>query len=305
MCYSLGYCTQCGAQGEIGTKCEYCGSIVSAPQPQGNHSMIESWGDYHLDGFSIVSENVDGDTDFPEFQVIKGDRTGKYGLINRYGTVLIPCIYDYLKVYLDYNLCSIAKDFCHAIYNTEGQIVVPFEEFNPLGLFLISDGLIVGYNTVYDLQGNLKIKLPTNHRIILLSNLYASTIQKRGLYSLENGETLLSDDYKIDKIIGTHLVIVNKFLDGFIRYGIYDCASKDFALKTEFSSIQEQEYGQYVARSLFDRGDGVTRSKTLTLTILSDDIVIDKEETQNYQTAGTGCLLLLLPFLSPILYFLL
>lgn len=306
MLSNLGYCTQCGAQGEIGTKCEYCGSIISVPQPQGNHSMIESWGDYHLDGFSIVGENAEGYTDFPEFQVIKGDRTGNYGLIDRYGVVRIPCIYDYLKVYLDYNLCTLSKDYRHAVYNTDGQVVIPFGEMNPLGPFLLSDGLIVGYNTIYDIQGNLKIKLSVNNRIILLSDLYASTIKKRGVYSIESGEKLLSDDYKVDKIIDKHLVIVNKVFNGFTRYGIFDCSSKEFVLKTEFSSIQEQGYKHYVARGQSEQENGSTLSKTLTLAIRDGKLVVEKEEKQNFQTgSGTGCLLLLLPLLSPLLYFLL
>ncbi|MCQ2237788.1 MAG: WG repeat-containing protein [Bacteroidaceae bacterium] len=301
----LGFCTQCGAQGRIGNKCEYCGSTISASRQLGNYSMIESWGDYHFDGFSIVSENVEGNTDFPEFQVIKGDRTGYYGLIDRYGNVRIPCIYDYLMVYLDYNLCSIAKDYRHAIFNTEGQIVVPFEEANPLGLFLILDSLIFGYNTVYDLQGNLKVKLPTNDKIILLSNLYASTIHSRGLYSLENGEALLSTNYKVEKIIGTHLVIVSKVFDGFTRYGIFNCLSKDFVLKMEYSSIQEHGYKDYIASSFHVLNNGTTKSNTLTFTISSDNrIVVEKEELQTFQTpSGNGCMLLLLLMLSPLLYF--
>lgn len=306
MLSDLGYCTQCGAQAKVGTKCEYCGSIISAPQPQGYHSMIESWGDYHLDGFSIINENAEGDTDFPEFQVIKGDRTGKYGLIDRYGTVRIPCIYDYLKVYLDYKLCTIAKDYCHAIYNTDGQAVVPFGDINPLGVFIISDGLVVGYDTIYDLQGNLKVKLSTDSRVILLSSLYASTLNKRGLYSIEGGEQLLSDDYKVDKIIDIHLVIVNKVFDGFTRYGIYNCASKEFILNPEFTSIQEQGYRRYVAKAQYSQENVTTTLRTLTFKVNGDNITIEKEEEQKYQTgSGTGCLLFLLPLLSPLLYFLL
>lgn len=306
MLSNLGYCAQCGAQGEIGTKCEYCGSTISAPQLQGNHSMIVSWGDYHLDGFSIVNENAEGNTDFPDFQVIKGDRSGKYGLVDRYGVVRIPCIYDYLKVYLDYNLCSIAKDYRHAMFNTDGQVVVPFGDINPLGVFLISDGLVVGYDTIYDLQGNLKVKLATDSRVILLSNLYASTLSKRGLYSIEGGEQMLSDDYKVDKIIDTHLVIVNKVFDGFTRYGIYNCASKEFVLDTEFTSIQEQGYKRYVAKAQYSQENGTTAMRTLTLKVNGENIAIEKEEKQNYQTgSGTGCLLFLLPLLSPLLYFLL
>lgn len=302
----LGYCTQCGAQGEIGGKCEYCGSSITTPRPQGNHSMIESWSDYHLDGFSIVDENAEGGSDFPEFQVIKGDRTGKYGLVDRYGIVRIPCIYDYLKVYLDYNLCTIAKDYCHAIYNTNGQAVVPFGDINPLGVFLISDGLAVGYDTIYDLQGNLKVKLTTDSRVILLSNFYASTLNKRGLYSIESGEQLLSDDYKVDKIIDTHLVIVNKVFDGFTRYGIYNCASKEFELNPEFTSIQEQGYKRYVAKAQYSQENGTTALRTLRFKVNGDNIAIEKEEKQNYQTgSGTGCLLFLLSLLLPLLYFLL
>lgn len=305
MLSDLGYCTQCGAQGEIGTKCEYCGSIISAPLPQGNRSMIESWSDYYFAGFSIVSENVEGENDFPEYQVIKGDRTGKYGLVDRYGIVRIPCVYDYLRVYLDYNLCSISKDYRHAIYNTDSQAVVPFGEISPFGVFLISDGLIVGYNTIYDLQGNLKAKLSTDSRVILLSNLYASTLNKRGLYCIESGEKLLSDDYKVDKIIDKHLVIVNKVFNGFTRYGIFDCASKELVLNTEYSSILEQEYKHYVARGQSEQENGSTLSKTITFAIKNDKLIIEKEDVQKFQTSGSGCMLMLIPLLSPLLYYLL
>lgn len=267
--------------------------------------MIESWSDYCLAGFSIVSENVEGETDFPEYQVIKGDRTGKYGLVDRYGVVRIPCVYDYLKVYLDYNLCSISKDYRDAIYNTDGQVVVPFGEIHPFGVFLISDGLIVGYDTIYDLQGNLKAKLSTDSRVILLSNLYASTLNKRGLYSIESGEKLLSDDYKVDKIIDKHLVIVNKVFNGFTRYGIFDCASKELVLNTEYSSILKQEFKHYVARGLSEQENGTTLSKTLTLAIKNEKLIIEKEDVQKFQTSGSGCMLMLIPLLSPLLYYLL
>ncbi len=264
--------------------------------------MIQSWSDYHLDGFSIVNENVEGNTDFPEFQVIKGDRTGYYGMVDRYGVVRIPCIYDHLKVYLDYNLCSVVKDYCNAVYNTEGQFVIPFGEINPLGVFIISNGFITGYNTVYDLQGNLKIELPANHRVVLLSDLYATTLQKRGIYSLDSGETLLPDEYKVDKIIDTHLVIVNKVFDGFTRYGIYDCSTKSFVLNTEFTSIQPLEYDKYEARSQTVQNDGSTKSRALILAIKEGKVEIEREDIQNFQTgSGTGCMLVFLPLLLPII----
>lgn len=306
MCFDLGVCMQCGAKGEIGSKCEYCGSIISAPRTQGNHSMIETYNEYQLDGFSIVDDKVEGNTDFPEFQVIQGNKTGYYGMVDRYGVVRIPCIYDYIKVYLDNNLCAITKDHRNAVYNTDGEVVIPFGEINPLGAFFISDGLIVGYNSVYDLQGNLKIQLPTNKRIVLLSERYATTLQKQGVYSLESCETLLDDSYKVDKIIDTHLIIVNKAFNGFTRYGIYDCKSQAFVLDTEFTSVLQLEYNKYEARSQSEQNDGSTKSRTLILVINDGKIEIEREDIQTYQTgAGIGCMLLLLPLLLPILYFIL
>lgn len=269
--------------------------------------MIESWKSYSLDGFSIVSENAEGKTDFPEFQVIKGNRTGKFGLVDRYGIVKIPCIYDYLKVYLDYNLCSITRDYRNAIYNTDGQVVVPFEEINPLGVFIISFEHIVGFNTIYDLQGNLKVKLPTDQRVFLLSNLYASTISEKGLYSTESGEMLLSEEFKVDKMISTHLLIVHKVFDGFTRYGIYDGASNDFVLKMEFSSILEQDYCKYVARSQSTQDNGTTQSKTLTFVVNDNKLEVEREDSQIFHTSSpkAGCLFgLLFSLLLPlVLYF--
>lgn len=303
---SIGFCTQCGAQGEIGATCEYCGSMITTPLPYGNHSMIDSWSDYRLDGFSIVSENVIGDTDFPEFQVVKGDRTEKMGLIDRYGAFRIPCIYDHLNVYLDYNLCSVVKDNCNGVYNTDGHVIIPFGKTNPLGIYIISNELIVGYNTVYDLQGNQRVLLPTDDRVVLVSNLYATTLEKRGLYSLETGDKILSDDYKIDELIDTHLIIASKMTDGFTRYGIYDCISKDFALPIEFTSIQSQTCGKYEARAQYTQGERCVKSKTLILTIKEGMLKIEREDIQSFQKDnGPGCLLFLLSPIFLILLYLL
>lgn len=302
MCSGIGFCNQCGAQGKIGTICEYCGATISAPTPSGSHSVIESWSDYHLDGFSIVDDRLEGNTDFPEFQVIKGDRTGLYGVVDRFGVVRIPCIYNYLKVYLDYNLCCVGKDYRNAVLDVEGKVIIPFGEFNPVGVYMISYGLIYGYNTIYDLQGNQKVKLPVNSRVVLLSDLYASTLQKKGLYSLETGEPLLTDDYGVDEIIDTHLVIVNKVLDGFTRYGIYDCSTRDFALPIEYTSIQYIGFGKYEARAQYTQDERTTKSRMLLLTIQDGKLEIEKEDIQQYQTgSGDGCLfVLLLPLLLPL-----
>lgn len=307
MCSSIGICKQCGAQGEIGKKCDYCGITISVPLPSGNHSMIESWSDYHLDGFTIVDDRVEGNTDFPEFQVIKGDRTGYYGMIDRYGIIRIPCIYDYLKVYLDYDLCSVVKDLRNCILSTDGQEVIPFGEMNPLGMYTISHGFICGYNTIYDLQGNLKIQIPVDCRIVLMSNLYASTLQLKGLYSLETGEILLGDEYGVDEIIDTDLIIVNKVSDGYTRYGIYDGNTKSFALSIEFTSIQYQGLGKYEARAQQIQEDRTTKSRMLLLSIQDGKIEIEREDIQQYQTSSAGCLLALLAplLLSFALFYLL
>ena len=268
--------------------------------------MIVSWRDYHLDGFSIVDDSVEGNTDIPEFQVIKGDRTGYYGLVDRYGVVRIPCIYDYLKVYLDYNLCSVVKDFRNAILTTDGQAIIPFGEISPLGMYTILHNLICGYDTIYDLQGNLKIQLPADDRVILISDLYASTLQSKGLYCLATGEILLGNEYGVDKIINTHLIIVNKVTNGFTRYGIYDCSTKSFVLPIEFTSIQYLSLGKYEARAQSNNEDGTVKSRMLLLSIQDGKLVTEREDIQQYQNSGTGCLLvLLLPLLLPLAFYLL
>lgn len=304
---NLGFCSQCGAQGEIGNKCEYCGSTISVSKSEGNHSMIESWGDYHLDGFSIANEKVKGSTDISEVQVLRGNRSGKYGLVNKYGNIIIPCINDHLMVYLDYHLCTVSKDYRNAIYDTDGKVVIPFGDANPMGVFVIQNNLIVGYNTIFDLQGNIKVALPSQDRIVLVSELYASTFpEARSLYDIGSGEQLLSKDFRVDKIIDSHLLIVNKVFDGFTRYGIYNCASKEFVLNPEYTSIQEQGYKRYVAKEQYLQENGTTALRTLTFKVNGDNIAIEKDEKQNFQSgSGAGCLLFLLPLLSPLLYFLL
>ena len=255
----------------------------------------------YIVAFSIVDDGVEGNTDIPEFQVIKGDRTGFYGMVDRYGVVIIPCIYDFLKVYIDYNLCSVVKDFRNAILTTDGQTVIPFGEINPLGMFTISHSLVCGYNTIYDLQGNLKIQLAADDRVILLSDLYASTLRGKGLYSLDTGEILLNDEYVADKIIDTHLIIVNKVTNGFTRYGVYDCCTKSFALPIEFTSIQYLSLGKYEARAQYKQECGTTKSRMLLFSIQAGTLEVEREDAQQYQISGTGCLLmLLLPLLLPI-----
>lgn len=291
----LGFCSQCGAQGEIGTECEYCGSIISDSQLLGNHSMIESWSDYQLDGFSIVCEKLKGYTDVSEVQVLKGNRSGKYGLVNRYGNIVIPCIYDQIMVYLDYHLCTVSIDYKNAIYDTDGNVVIPFGDVNPMGVFVIQNNLIVGYNTIFDLQGNIKVSLPSYDRIVLVSELYASTFpDARCLYDVESGDQLLSREFRIDKIIDTHLLIVNKVFDGFTRYGIYDAVHRKFVLKLEYSSILKQGNKRYVARAQTDQNNGVTQSITLTFSVDKNKVVIQKQDIQNMQTgSGIGCLSML------------
>lgn len=275
--------------------------MISAPVSQGNLSSYESWSDYDLDAFTFENENIIGDTDSPEFQVISDDRTGKFGLIDQYEVIKMPCIYDHFNMYLEYDRCCVAKDGRNAVFNTNGQVIIPFGKINPLERYSISNNLIVGYNSVYDLQGNLKILLPTDVKVVLLSQLYATTSQYRGLYSLEAGKPLLKDEYNVNEVIDTHLIIVSKMNDGFTHYGIYDCISKDFVLPIEFTSIQSQKMGKYEARALYAQEERTVKSKTLILSVKDGKLDTEREDIQQYQTAGTGCILVLLvPLLLPL-----
>lgn len=303
----IGFCSQCGAQGAVGAKCEYCGSTIVAPHniQDESHSMSQSWSDFHLDGFLLVPENIEGESDCPDFYVIEGKKTGNQGLINRYGEIVVPCIYDYLKIYLDYELCCAYKDYRHGVIGVDGHIVIPFDEENPLGIYVISDNCIVGYNRIFDLHGNLKIELPSDDRIVSLTESYATTYpDNKGLFSVESGELLLPQEYRIDKVINYSLFLVNKVTDGFTRYGLFNPQTKEFVLPVEYLSIQYQESGSYVAKLKSVLDNRITTMSTLTFKTIDGDIVIEKEEKQNFQTANSpGCLLLLLPLLSPLLYF--
>ena len=128
------------------------------------------------------------------------------------------------------------------------------------------------------------------------------TLQQKGLYSLGTGEQLLSDDYGVNEMIDTHLVIVNKVSDGFTRYGIYDCSTRDFALPVEFTSIQSHGFREYEARAQYTQDEITTKSRMLLLTIQDGKLEIEREDVQHYQTSsGNGCLLvLLLPLLLPL-----
>lgn len=313
MLTSIGICSQCGASGEVGSKCEYCGStIVTAShnntQDEG-HSMMESWGDFRLDGFSLVHDNLKGETDSPDYYVIEGNRTGNQGLIDRYGNFTIPCIYDRINAYLDYGICCVSKNCQHGVIDFDGNTVIPLCGNISEDLFVVQYGMIVGFNSVYDIRGNLKIQLPSGSRILLLSSNIATTYPKcKGLYDLNTGELLLSLEYKIERNIGNDLYLVNKFNGGVTRYGIYKPETKEFLFPTEYLSIQYQENRLYVARLQSVQNDATTGMRTITFSVRGNEIKIEKEEEQTFQTgSGAGCMLTLLIVLTlPIsLFFLL
>ena len=126
MLADIGICPNCGASGKIGVSCEYCASIIASANCENNESRsVISWSDFRLDGFTLVHKRVIGNVDFPEYYVIEGDRTGKQGLISIYGKVVIPCVYDYVIDYLDYNLCSVVKSGQTGVSDFNGKPIIP------------------------------------------------------------------------------------------------------------------------------------------------------------------------------------
>lgn len=294
MCSCLGQCSQCGAQGVVGSQCEYCGSTITvlhSPLGEG-HSMIQSWDDLHLDGFKIIHDNCKGYTDFPKYQVVEGIRTGKQGLINANGIFVVPCIYDILMADLDSEVCCVSKGGQYGVISCAGDTIIPLCGCKYEDVFVVQHKLIVGFNTIYDLSGNLLIRIPSEERIMLLSSDFVTTYpHHHGLYRVNGGEMILPAEYSVVKCLSSCLFLVSKFTEGVTRYGVYNAESNSFILKTEYLSIQNRSNGQYEARLQRIKENGASEVKTLIFCIKGSDVLIEKEENQTFQTgAGTGCL---------------
>ncbi len=295
---SLGICSQCGAQGTIGTRCEYCGSTIAAlhdSHGEGN-SMIQSWDAFHLDGFTLVYDNCIGDTDFPSHQVVEGIRTGKQGLIDINGDFVIPCIYDELIAYLDYEICCVDRDSQYGVISFTGETIIPLSECAQDELFDVQFNLIVGEDMIYDVNGNIIAHIPSSERVILLSPSLATTgSHGHGIYSINRGEFILSTEYSVIKMYSDNLFLVSKFTDGATRFGVYNTESNTFSLETKYSSIQYRDNGRYEAKLQNILDNGITEMKTITFCIKENDIYIEKEEQQTFQTGSSnGCMFIVL-----------
>ena len=294
----LGVCSQCGAQGTIGNRCEYCGSTITAPHNshgEGN-SKIQSWDSFHLDGFTLVYDNCVGDTDFPSYQVVEGIRTGKQGLIDINGCFVIPCVYDELIAYLDYEICCIDKDNQYGVITFTGENIIPLSECTQEESFKVQFNLILGENSIYDINGNLLAHIPSSERIILLSPSLATTDSHgHGIYSIDRGEFILPTEYSVIKMYRENLFLVSKFIDGATRFGVYNTESNTFVLRTEYSSIQYRDNGRYEAKLQSILDNGTTEMKTITFCIKENEIYIEKEEQQTFQTGSSnGCMFVVL-----------
>lgn len=268
-------CSQCGARGVVGSTCEYCGSTIISQnnKQEEGHSVIESWSELHLDGYSLVDENTIGECDFPEYYVARGNRTGKQGLINRNGIFVIPCIYDEVMAYLDYDVCCVRKN---------------------------------GESEVIDFEGNSIIA--SSQGIRLLSRDYATTLSgDQGLYDLKEEKQILSFDYRIIQSLEDDLFIVQKFVQGENLHGIYDARTGTFLLETECVSIQIQENRSFVAHIKTLQDSSFTSIKVLTFSIKDKSVVIEKEEIRTYKTASSssGCMSVFLIIMLQISLYLL
>ena len=278
----LGICSQCGAQGTIGTKCEYCGSTITVSHNshgEGNF-MTQSWDSFHLDGFIIVQDKCIGETDCPSYQVVEGIRTEKQGLIDTNGVFVVPCIYDELTAYLDYEVCCVNRDDQYGVVSFSGETIIPLSGYGQEDFYVIQHGLIVGFNTVYDINGTLITRFQSDERIMLLSPSLATTYPNgHGIYRIYGGRMALPSDYSIVKMYSDNLFLVSKSSNGATRYGVYNTDSNTFSLSTDFLSIQYRDNGRYEAKLQNISDNGVTEMKTLTFLIKEGDIFILAQET--------------------------
>jgi len=270
--------------------------------------MIQSWDSFHHDGFTIVHDNCIGETDCPSYQVVEGIRTGKQGLIDVNGVFTVPCIYDELTAYLDYEICCVNVDDQYGVISFKGETIIPLSGYEQEDLFVIQHKFIVGFNLVYDIHGTLITRFQSDERIMLLSQSLATTYPNgHGIYRINDGGIALPSDYSVVKMYCDNLFLVSKFTNGATRYGVYNTDSNRFSLRTEFLSIQYRDNGRYEARLQTILDNGVTEMKTLTFFIKDSDIFIEKEEKQSFQTgSGNGCVFAaLLGMVIPISLYLL
>ena len=307
----LGFCPQCGANGKVGSQCEYCGSTIFAvSSPDIKSTGIQSWTEFQIDGFEILRNQVEGSSDFQEYCVVRGKQSGKQGLIDRTGKFVIRCIYDYVRLYSDYNICSIGSRGQNGVIGVDGKFLIPLKGcYGALGFYDPKYDRIYGYKDVSDIQGNKISDIPSKKRIFLISsNLVTTMPDKKGIFKVETGCVLLDENFVLEKSINDRYYIVSKFIDGSLKYGVYDTEEEEFTLDIMYSNIMCQDDKTYFARMITNQSN-CSIQKTILFTVSKSTIKIIKEETQTFNNinSGMGCMIALFVAMTvPVsLYFIL
>lgn len=221
-------CRNCGAPGRIGTRCEYCGNIITAPpiEPEigrnggkGRKARF-SWKEVVPDGYELCKHATIGSDDVPEMYVVRGKRSLLMGVINQRGDFVIKCEFAQIELYLKKKRClvyngdelyddeDIECKYGHQVWKPkssgyydigERRWIVPMQpgkgqvytQYVAIGanLYDEADG-----HHVCSLEGYDDDSTPWIREIN--GKYYASAGERIGLWDCETGQQILSTKYR-------------------------------------------------------------------------------------------------------------
>lgn len=304
MPHTIGICSHCGASGEVGTQCKYCGSIISTNFISANKSL-QSQSRFDRKRYIVVKDDIIGEKEKSPYIIVKNKDSELFGLIDKTSNeFVIPCLYDSLSYYIEENLCCVEKNFKYGVLDVFNNEVIPLRtSTSDNECFIIQDGYIVGCNSIYDIKGNIVSSFPDFSPFILGCECVTSFPGNKGLFDLKTTQTILPSDFVLEHIIDIYCYIVKNNSEVFPKYGIYDIKKRKFLLDTIYSSISEKDTDLYIAQYHTKMQNGKIMSKVVTFSV-SDGFSILNETENIYQDAHrNGCSIMLLILILLIMLF--
>lgn len=95
--------------------------------------------------------------DFEKNTLVRVEKDNKYGFMDKTGEIIVPIEYDHVSVHLEHGLAVIVKNQQSALINDKGKILIPFDNHEIISI-ISNDRVIIKKDNKYsvnDSQGNI------------------------------------------------------------------------------------------------------------------------------------------------------
>ena len=268
-------CPNCGAKGNAGNKCEFCGAQIPIPVTEAKKTEDNtpfSWYNVIPHGYKIYENGVKGDYAKSSFMVVEAvEKDTRYfaqqGVIDRHGEFIVDCNKNFITIYTDTYDCSFSDNKYYVMKNLQtGETIYKINKDN-------AEVYYVRGNDMNDDLGDKLILIEEKNQTI--SSIF--DIQKRKSF------TIPSEIYPGNNpstFGGVHFNEETGLLDFF---------------KDEEKTNGEKIRTTWLAKLCNGTIEIIEKKETK----------LEKTQKSVNQTTGSGCMLFLIPIIASLLYFLL